>query len=440
MENRTGIKDWYVDNFNNFETSNKNSFASLRKKAIEKFKTLEFPTKKDEEWKYINLNSLLKNNFLPSTLSANSSLNMESIEEYKLDKLDGHIFVFINGIFNPELSSGIDFEKDIIADSLSNLVNKKDTILEKLLNTKNTSFNNNDIFNFLNTAFLHDGFVLYLPKGTVIDKPIHVINIATGDNKLLIQPHNFIHLESNSKAEIIFDYVSKEATAHFTNIVTEISVNENANLNVYKIQNESANAFHIENCNIIQKNSSLVKHFSLSFGSLITRNNINAELDGENIENYLYGLYLGNKNQQIDNHTFIEHIKPNSNSNELYKGILDDDAKGIFSGKILVQKEAQKTNAFQSNKSVLLSNKAISDSKPQLEIYADDVKCSHGATVGKLDQDALFYIRSRGVPLELARSMLIRAFIDDVVKEISIEQLREKINHTIFQHLKRVEF
>jgi len=440
MKNRIDNQKWYVDNFNLFKSSNKNVFSTLSNKAIEKFKTLEFPTKKDEEWKYININPLLKNNFLPSSLSANSSVNLETIEEYTLDNLDVYRFVFVNGIFNSELSTGLDFGKDIIAGSLSNLLNKNDTRLEKLFDIKNKLQKDNNIFNLLNTAFLHDGFLLYLPKDTVIDKPFHVINISTGNNKLLNQPHNLIHLESNSKAEIIFEYLSEKATEHFTNIVTEISLDENANLNVYKIQNESPNAFHIENSNILQKNSSVVKHFSLSFGALITRNNINAELDGENVENNLYGLYLGNKNQQIDNHTFIEHIKPNSNSNELYKGILDDDAKGIFSGKILVQKEAQKTNAFQSNKSVLLSNKAISDSKPQLEIYADDVKCSHGATVGKLDQEALFYIRSRGVPLELARSMLIRAFIDDVVKEISIEQLREKINHTIFQHLKRVEF
>jgi len=247
-------------------------------------------------------------------------------------------------------------------------------------------------------------------------------------------------LEENSQAKIIFEYVGSENAEYFTNATSTITAGANANLSLFKIQNESQTAFHIERTDIKQKNSSIVKHFALSFGAQISRNDINVNIDGENVENHLYGLYLGNKNQQIDNHTFIVHNQPNSESNQLYKGILDNESKGIFSGKILVKKEAQKTNAFQSNKSVLLSEKAKSNSKPQLEIYADDVKCTHGATVGKLDQEALFYIRSRGVPLELARSMLIRAFIDDVVKEITIEPLKEKVNHTIFQHLKRVEF
>ncbi|MEE9430006.1 MAG: Fe-S cluster assembly protein SufD, partial [Melioribacteraceae bacterium] len=212
------------------------------------------------------------------------------------------------------------------------------------------------------------------------------------------------------------------------------------NVTFYKLQNESNTAYHIDKTDIYQKESSVFNHFSLSFGSKIARNDINVKLDGENIESHLYGLYLGKDEQHIDHHTFIEHAKPNCMSNELYKGILDDKSRGVFSGKILVDQIAQKTNAFQSNKSVLLSNEASVDAKPQLEIYADDVKCSHGATVGKLDEQAYFYIRSRGVSAKAAKSMLIRAYIDDVVSEIKIDELREKVNHTIFEHLQREEF
>ena len=440
MNNDKEIKNFYIDSFNTFGKKNTTGFDAIRTKAIEEFNIEKFPTKKDEEWKYTNINPILKNRFIPSPIFSKDSENLDIVKDYKFPDFDAYRFVFINGIFNKQLSNETILSDGIIAESLYNLNETKNSILKKIF-TEQEKTEKGNIFNTLNTAFVYDGFVFYLKKNNLIEKPLHIINIATSEGeKPLIQPKNFIYLEDNTSAEIIFEYVGEENSEYFTNVVSNITLEENSHLKFYKIQNESEKAFHIERTDIKQQHSSSVKHFSLSFGAAITRNDINAKLDGENIECNLYGLYLGNKNQQIDNHTFIEHSEPNSNSNELYKGILDNEAKGIFSGKILVQKEAQKTNAFQSNKSVLLSDKAISNSKPQLEIYADDVKCSHGATVGKLDQEALFYIRSRGVPLEAARSMLIRAFIDDVVKEITIEQLKEKVNHTIFEHLQRVEF
>jgi Fe-S cluster assembly protein SufD len=207
----------------------------------------------------------------------------------------------------------------------------------------------------------------------------------------------------------------------------------------YKILDENDDSFHVDRTQVHQHESSVFTHFSLSFGSGIGRNDLKSTLDGENIECNYFGLYLAHEKQHIDNHTFVDHAKPNSVSNELYKGILDDESRGVFSGKILVRQDAQKTNAYQSNKTVLLSKKANIDTKPQLEIYADDVKCSHGATVGHLDETAYFYIRSRGVPAELAKSMLIRAFVNDVVEKIKIEELRDEINHMIFNHLHRVE-
>jgi len=214
---------------------------------------------------------------------------------------------------------------------------------------------------------------------------------------------------------------------------------KNANLDLFKVQNENNNSYHIDTTNAEQNRDSIFSHYSMSFGGGIVRNDINSILKDEHSLCNYYGLSLGNESQHIDNHTLVDHAAPDCDSNELYKGILDDNARGVFNGKIMVRKDAQRTNAYQSNKTVLLSKNSNIDTKPQLEIYADDVKCSHGATVGHLDDLALFYVRSRGIPEELAKSMLIRAFANDVVEKVKIESLRNKLNHMIFAHLQRIE-
>lgn len=438
MVKEKNIKDWYLKNFNKFEENfRSNVFKNFRKDASINFETSQFPTKKNEEWKYTNVAPILNHEFLPSPL-INEKPKSLKINNYVISNLDVHLLVFVNGIFNSSLSNIGNLSRNIIFDSLYNQSINNSEFISKIINTEQSSLNS---FNYLNHLFTHDGFVIYIPKNQIIEKPIHILNISQqGSSKPLVQLRNFIVAESNTQANIISEFISDGSSQYFTNILTDIFIEENSNISFYKLQNESNSAYHIDKTEIIQKTSSIFNHFSLSFGGEITRNDIVAKLDGENIESHLYGLYLGNEEQHIDNHTFINHAKPNSMSNELYKGILDDKAHGVFSGKILVNQIAQKTNAYQSNKSVLLSDAASIDTKPQLEIYADDVKCSHGATVGKLDEQAYFYIRSRGVSAETARSMLIRAFVDDVVSEVKIDQLKDKINHTIFQHLHRVEF
>jgi len=437
--NKEKIKKWYLDNYKEFEKLVGNDiFNTFRSEATDNFDSSTFPTKKDEEWKYTNITPILKEEFTPSPLAKDKLTDVRDVESFKIPNLDVHFLVFINGIFQKELSAIGDTEEGIVIDNLYSQIQNNSDFLKKHLSTKK-SINNS--FNYLNNSFTYDGLVVIIPKNKIVDKPIHVINIASNhENKPLIQPRNLVVAEENSQVDIICEYIGLPNSEYFSNIVTEISVAENANVTFYKIQNETNRAYHIDKTEVYQQDSSTFNHFSLSFGSRIARNDINTKLDGENIESHLYGLYLGNEDQHIDHHTFIDHAKPNSESNELYKGILDDRAKGVFSGKILVNKIAQKTNAFQSNKSVLLSDQASIDAKPQLEIYADDVKCSHGATVGKLDEQAYFYIRSRGVPEESARSMLIRAFVEDVVSEIKIDPLKEKVNHTIFEHLHREEF
>jgi len=439
MSKEKNIKNWYLENFAEFDKIvNDDSLNSMRKEASAKFESSEFPTKNEEEWKYTNISPILKHEFVPSPMITRDVQIIKSNDEYIIPNLDAHLLIFVNGIFKKELSSIGKVENGIIIDNLYNLSKSNSEFLSTYL-SKNECTKNS--FNLLNNAFTYDGFVIYIPKNIIVGKPIHIVNIASDSvNKPLIQPRNLVVAEENTHVNIISEYVGNKNAEYFTNIITEISVDENANVTFYKLQNESNTAYHIDKTDIHQKSSSVFNHFSLSFGSKIARNDINTKLDGENIESHLFGLYLGNEDQHIDHHTFIDHAKPNCMSNELYKGILDDKSQGVFSGKILVNQIAQKTNAFQSNKSVLLSDEAGVDTKPQLEIYADDVKCSHGATVGKLDEQAYFYIRSRGVSAESARSMLIRAFIDDVVSEIKIDDLREKVNHTIFEHLHREEF
>lgn len=435
---KDNIKKWYLDNYKEFEkVVGNDSLNTIRKDGAINFESSNFPTKKEEEWKYTNISPILKHEFVPSPLCKDKAA-IGNIEDYKIPSLDVHLLVFINGLFDKNLSKVGELREGIIIDNFLNQNKNNPEFLKKHLGKKE-SINNS--FNLLNNTFTYDGFVIFIPKNSIVEKPIHILNIATNnESKTLIQPRNLIVAEENSQAKIISEYIGITDIEYFTNIQTEINVAENANVTFYKIQNEASSAYHIDKTEITQKESSVFSHFSLSFGAKIARNDINNLLDGEHIESHLYGLYLGNNDQHIDHHTFIDHAKPNCESNELYKGILDDKARGVFSGKILVNQIAQKTNAFQSNKSVLLSDEASVDAKPQLEIYADDVKCSHGATVGKLDDQAFFYIRSRGVSEESARSMLIRAFVDDIVSQITIEELKEKINHTIFEHLQREEF
>jgi len=437
--NIDNIKKWYLDNHKKFELLVSNDpFKNIRRDSTSKFETTSFPSKNDEEWKYTNISPILKKEFIPSPLVDTPVSKLMDLDKYLIPELDVHLLVFINGIFNEDLSSVEQVEDGIIIDSFYNQATNNPDFLHKNLMKKESLENS---FNLLNNSFMYDGYIIYVPKNKIVQKPVHILNVAAHSDSLpLIQPRNLIVAEENAQVKIINEFIGPDRSEYFTNIVTEISVDQNANVTFYKIQNESNSAYHIDKTDIIQNESSVFNHFSLSFGGRIVRNDINTKLDGENIELHLYGLYLGNEEQHIDHHTFIDHAKPNCESNELYKGILDDKARGVFSGKIFVNQIAQKTNAFQSNKSVLLSDEASVDAKPQLEIYADDVKCSHGATVGKLDEQAYFYIRSRGVPEDSARSMLIRAFVDDVVSEIKLDPLKEKVNHTIFEHLHREEF
>lgn len=436
-------KEWYLKNFHSFEEKlngdSKSFMHDLRKSAINLLADTDFPSIKEEDWRFTNISPILEQNYIPAINlgKKNYSLTKESIKQYLLGGFDFYLVTFVNGIFAEDLSDLNYLPNGVSVDSLSSLL-KKDP---ENINGKISKFlKAENAFNLLNRAYSTDGAVIIVKDGVVVEKPIQVLYI-TGDNEnpVLSVPHNMIIAGKNSQVSVIGIFASLEGNTHFTNSITEVFADESSIVDLYKIQNENDNSYHYEKVEAYQLKKSIFNHYNFTFGARIVRNDINSTLDDENIETHYYGLYLANGKQLVDNHTFVDHAKPNCMSNEIYKGILDDDARGVFNGKIIVRKDAQKTNAYQQNKTVLLSDKAKVNTKPQLEIFADDVKCTHGATVGHLDDTAYYYIRTRGIPSELAKSMLIRAFANDVVEVVKIEPLRDQLNHMIFEHLRRVE-
>lgn len=434
-------KDWYLSNIDfllkKLNGQKNNFFNEKREESIKKFTELNFPTKKDEEWKYTDVSPILKQNFVPALFLENPVLSKEEIKKYLFAGFDFHLITFVNGIFIEDLSDLNKLQKGVIVGSLNKLINEKPDLIKNYLNNLS---NIDNVFNALNNIYAIDGLVIITDENVIIDKPFQVLFLnGSNENQILSTPKNLIVAGKNSQLSVIVNFYGLGNKIYFTNSVTEIFIDDNAVVDYYKIQDEKDDSYHIEKIQVEQKSNCIFNQYNLSFGGGLARNDINSFLNGEYNETHYYGLYLAKGKQHIDNHTFVDHAKPNCVSNELYKGILDDNSHGVFNGKIIVRANAQKTNAYQQNKTILLSKNAKVDTKPQLEIFADDVKCTHGATVGHLDEEAEFYIRSRGVPQELAKSILIRAFAYDVIDNIKIEPLREQINHKIFEHLHRVE-
>ena len=430
------IKKQYIENFTIFENSlngeKEHPFHNLRKEAIDSFAKLSFPGSKDEEWRFTNITPLLKNQFvLPKEKPA---LKKEDIWKFMIEELDAHFLVFINGNHSPELSSVSELPKNTVVCNIAEAVLNHHDIVEKYF--AKYAKHDDSIFNSLNAAFTNNGAFIYIPDNKVIDKPIMILHLAfVNGEKILIQPRNLLIAGNNAQARIIENYSSITEGVYFTNSVTEIICGENAVVEHIKLQNESHNAFHISTIEIDLEAKSNFASYNISLGSSITRNNINAKFNAEWSECTLNGLLLTDDTQLIDNHTMIDHAVPNCVSHELYKGVLDGKSKAVFNGKVMVRKDAQKTNAFQQNKTILLSDEALIDTKPQLEIFADDVKCSHGATIGRLDEDSMFYLRSRGISAEQAKTILIYAFASDVVHSIKIDPLKDHLEKLLAERL-----
>ncbi len=429
---------WYSAGFEAFEKSlngeSKSPVHQLRRSALLEFSRLGFPTTKNEEWRYTNIASIAKTNFSAFPKSALPLLKSTDIQHFLEGDASAHLLVFVNGYFIQELSNVGKLPKGVKIENLATVLKNNSVEVNKYLGGI-ASFANNE-FNALNTAFLNDGVYIRLEDKAILEEPVTCLYLSTDDQTpFAVHPRNLIVAGKTSKVTIIERYAGLGKNVYLTNSLTEVFLAEQAKVEHTKLQLESESAYHISSIHVHQQKESNYTSNSIALGGSITRNNIISKLDGEYIECTLNGLSLGTRTQLIDNHTTIDHAKPNCVSHELYKAILDGQSKGVFNGKIFVRKDAQKTDAKQTNKALLLSDDATIDTKPQLEIFADDVKCTHGATVGQLDENQIFYLRTRGFGRELARDVLTTAFANSVVDKITIQSLREHLYELIFQKL-----
>jgi Fe-S cluster assembly protein SufD len=432
MEKSINVKDWYLSNFGEFEKrlngGKENSIHKKRKDAISSFSKLDFPSLKDEEWKYTSIAPLMKYNFIPSY--EKKTVSKELVKSLLFDEMEHSLVVFINGRYSEEHSDLLNLPDGVIVGSIAEEIKKNNKTLLKHFGKY--ADHQNHIFTALSTAYTDDGAFVFVPEGKIVEEPIHIIFITdSGDEKILSQPRNLFVAEKKSQATIIEHYVGDENEIYFTNAVTEIVAEENAVLDHIKLQEESKKAFHIARMEVDQERNSNFSSHLISTGGDLTRNDFNARFNDEGGECTLNGLYMIDGTQLFDAHTLMDHAKPHCNSHEHYKGILDDKSRGVFNGKVIVRQDAQKTNAFQQNNNILLSNEALVNTKPQLEIFADDVKCSHGATIGQMDDDAKFYLKSRGIGEEASKGILLHAFASDVIISVKIESVRNYIEKII---------
>jgi Fe-S cluster assembly protein SufD len=434
MEN-TRSKDWYISNFKTIEESlngeSRSPFHELRKNAILKFEEIDFPTRKNEDWKYTDVSPVLKHNYTPSP---EVKITKNDVSRFLMPGLKVNLLVLVNGRYSGALSKIHKQDEGVIIDSFRSTLKADPALVLKYFG-KYAEINNG--FAALNTAYAADGAFIYIPDNKQITDHIHIMNITSGESiNVLSQPRNLYIAGKNSHVRIIESYHSLNDQENLTNVVTEAVLDENSFMEVYRLQKENPGSYHINFIQAEQKSGSTFTHYSVSLDGKLVRNDTNIKLDGEFCTSHLYGLYITENDQHVDNHTLIDHAKPNCQSNEIYKGVLNDNSRGVFNGKVFVREDAQKTNAYQSNKAILLSSNATIDTKPQLEIYADDVKCSHGAAIGQLDDEAVFYLRSRGIGKEMAKTVLIRAFANDIFDTIENEALHDDLNNMVLEKLK----
>lgn len=405
----------------------------LRSEALDSFNKKGFPSARDEEYKYTHIGRLIEKNIDFSKIGTfGSAVSVLSTKPLLHDADAIHIFI-TNGIVDKDQLNSLNIP-GLITISLKEAARKyPDDLISHLGKNVNSE---KDPFAALNTAFSYEGVFVKIVKNTRLDKPL-VLHYTYDSNapSATFQSRNLILAESGSKANIIESFSTNGDIQFFANHVSEVFVGSNAFLNYYKLQNQGVSAYHVDNTSISQQRDSNVQTFTISLEGKIIRNNLNFNLDDENSEAHMYGLYVAHGETHIDNHTSVDHRFPNCFSNEIYKGILDHNSKGVFNGKIFVRQDAQKTNAFQSNKNILLSDTANINTKPQLEIWADDVKCSHGCTTGQLDDEQLFYLQSRGISKSKAKAMLLHAFVNDVIDKIEVDFLRDFINDEMYNRL-----
>ena len=429
MELKEKILSSYVAFENRVDTNS--DIHEIRTKAFEKFEDLGFPTRKLEAWKYTSLNSVLKQDYslFPSKIPA---IELADVKEYFIHEIDSYKVVFIDGKYSSFLSQTTHEHYDVCLMSSALNSPKYANVIKEYFN----QIAKQDNLTSLNTAFATEGAYIHIPKNTEVKKPIQIINFTTGSEvSTMVQPRNLIVVGENAHVQIIERHQSLTSNPVLSNIVTEIFVDKSATVDYYKIQNDELNASLVDNTYINQKSNSVASVHTFSFGGNITRNNLNFYQNGEHIDSILKGITIIEGKQHVDHHTLVHHIEPNCESHQDYKGIYNERSTGVFNGKVIVNKEAQKTNAYQQNNNVLVSDKATINAKPQLEIFADDVKCSHGCTIGQLDDDALFYMQQRGIPQKEGRGLLMFAFANTVLESVKIPEVKSRITKLIANKL-----
>ncbi|MDI6032394.1 Fe-S cluster assembly protein SufD [Flavobacterium sp. LB2P84] len=404
----------------------------VRTAAIKYFENKGFPTKKDEAWKYTSLNAILKNDFTVFPKQENA-VEFNHVKKYFLHEIDTYKVVFIDGVFSSHLSSTTHEGIDVCLMSSALTKPKYKMVIDTYFNQ---IANKEESLTSLNTAFAIEGAYINIPKSKVADKPIEIMYFSTGNEAaLLVQPRNLVIVGENSHVQIIERHQSLNENPVLTNSVTEIFAQKRAIVDYYKIQNDTLEANLIDNTYVSQQKESHVSVHTFSFGGNLTRNNLNFYHFGERLTSTLNGITIIGEKQHVDHYTLVKHSAPNCESFQDYKGIYADRSTGVFNGKVYVEKDAQKTNAFQKSNNILLSDKATINAKPQLEIFADDVKCSHGCTVGQLDETAMFYMQQRGIPKKEAKALLMYAFSNAVIENIKIPELKKRITTIIANKL-----
>jgi Fe-S cluster assembly protein SufD len=407
-----------------------------RESAIKRFSELGFPGPRDEAWKYTRVAPIEKRAFVPPV--AQSDVPAGDVERFYLSETDCHHLVFVDGRYSAALSSPGELPEGVLIEDLSGAIERDPGLLEELLADGDSE--NSHAFSILNSAFMHDGAVIKLPKDGVVNYPIHLIFVSTGrQGDFVTNPRVVIHAERGSRAAVVETYVSLDEAVYFNNVRTDVMVGPSACIEHYKLQRESRKAFHIADLRVRQSAGSAFHSHSFSFGGALVRNDIRVALEAEDAACGLNGLFMADGRQHVDYHTYIDHHRPRCVSQELYKGILSGRARGVFNGAVYVHPGAIKTDARQTNNNLLLSRDAEIDTKPQLEIYADDVKCSHGATVGQLDENMLFYLRSRGIDERAARGLLVYGFARDVIDRIEVKAIRNRLAESLLRWLPHVD-
>jgi Fe-S cluster assembly protein SufD len=441
MDQVAQIVDWnkdlidiYKRNVEVIKQDSPDFINRIRDRGIEQFKKLGLPGKRDENYKYFNLDTLYKHEFTDSLSAKEINFDVDHIFHCDIPTLDTHVILLLNGYYFDRKNPVTKLPSGAIVGSLIGAEREYPGVVEKHFG-KYASMETEGLV-ALNTAFAKDGIFIYVPEGVRLKKPIQIVNLLLSKSNTRVNHRNLIVVEKNAEARVMICDHTLSEHRYFTNSVTEIMVDENAYLDYIKVQNEHNFATNISSLYAKQEKDSRLNTNIITLHGGLVRNNVNIVLNGEGCENNTSGLYLVDKGQHVDNYTFIDHAKPNCLSNQMYKGVLDDFATGAFNGRILVREDAQQTMAFQANNNILLTDDAKMNTKPQLEIYADDVKCSHGATVGQLDEDALFYLRARGIEEREARLMLMFAFAHEIITRLEVEPLQKRIDSLVDKRLR----